>query len=159
MTDNLRNLHKVLILVCIVVFLACAFNSAVAAPSLSIKTYKNNGYGWGNDMGGLWTFTAEVSPDVVFVEFYLENQLQLNSTDAPFKWQFNTADYTLGEHTIKVVAYDSSRLTETVEKQANFVEYSFTDTLVIIVVVVIVVIVVSLIALLFRVRRKNPKTY
>ncbi|MGE5188128.1 MAG: Ig-like domain-containing protein [Betaproteobacteria bacterium] len=121
---------------------------------MSISTYKNNGYGWGNDMGGLWTFTAEASPDVVFVEFYLDNQLQLNATVAPFKWQFNTADYALGEHTIKVVAYDSSGLSATAEKQANFVEYSFTDTLVIIVAAFIVVIVVALAVLLYRVRRK-----
>jgi len=150
----LRNLYRMLSLVCLSLVLACALASAVAAPSLSISTYKNNGYGLGNDMGGLWTFTAEVSQDVVFVEFYLDNQLQLNSTVTPFKWQFNTADYNLGEHTIKVTAYDASRLSATVEKQANFVEYSMTDTLVIIVVVVIVVMVVSLAALLFRVRRK-----
>ena len=150
----MRNLHRVKSLVCLVIVLECALSSAVAAPSLSISTYKNNGYGWGNDVGGLWTFTAEVSPDVVFVEFYLDSQLQLNSTAAPFKWQFNTADYTLGEHTIRVVAYDASGIAATAEKQNNFVEYSMTDTLVIIVVVVIVVMVVSLVALLFRVRRK-----
>jgi hypothetical protein len=144
-------------LVCLVLVLACALANAVAAPSLSISTYKNNGYGWGSDMGGLWTFTAEVSQDVVFVEFYLDNQLQLNSTATPFKWQFNTANYNLGEHMIKVVAYDSSGFTGTVEKQANFVEYSMTDTLFIIVAVVIVVFVVSLAALLFRVRRKTSK--
>ena len=109
-------------------------------------------------MGGLWTFTAEVSPDVVFVDFYLDNQLQLNATVAPFKWQFNTADYALGEHMIRVVAYDSSGLTATAEKQANFVEYSFTDTLVIIVVAFVVVMVVSLVALLYRVRRKTSKS-
>jgi len=153
----LLNLHRVISLVCLVIVLGCALSGAVAAPSLSISTYKNNGYGWGNDVGGLWTFTAEVSPDVVFVEFYLDSQLQLNSTAAPFKWQFNTADYTLGEHAIKVVAYDSSGIAATAEKQANFVEYSITDTLVIIVVAVIVVMVVSLTALLFRVRRKASK--
>ena len=142
-------------LVCLVLVFACALSTAVATPSLNIRTSKNNGYGWGSDMGGLWTFTAEVSSDVVFVEFYLDNQLQLNSTSSPFKWQFNTADYSLGEHTIKVVAYDSSGLAATDERQNNFVEYSMTDTVVTIVVVVIVVMVVSLAVLLYRVRRKT----
>ena len=153
----MRNLCRGLSLVCLVLVLAYALAIVVAAPSLSISTYKNNGYGWGNDMGGLWTFTAEVSQDVVFVEFYLDDELQQNSTAAPFKWQFNTADYTLGEHMIEVVAYDSTGLTATAEKQADFVEYSMTDTLVIIVVAVVVIMVVSLAALLFRVRRKASK--
>lgn len=150
----MRNLSRVLSLVCLCIVLASALASAVGAPSLNLSTYKNNGYGWGNDIGGLWTYTAEVSPDVVFVEFYLDNQLQLNVTVTPFKWQFNTADYPLGEHTFRVVAYDSSGLTATVEKQANFVEYSFADSLVLIVVAFVVVVVVSLAVLLFRVRRK-----
>ena len=148
------NRYKVIGLVFLVLVLGCALNSSAAAPSVSISSYKNNGYGWGNDMGGMWTFTAEVSEDVVFVEFYLDNQLQFNSTDAPFNWQFNTADYSLGEHMFRFVAYDSSRLTATTEKQANFVEYSFTDALVIIVVAFVVVMVVSLAVLLYRVRRK-----
>lgn len=146
-------------LVCLGIIFANLLTVAVATPSMNLNSHKNNGYGWGNDMGGLWTFTAEVSPDVVFVEFYLDNQLQLNATGAPFSWQFNTADYTLNQHTIKIVAYDSSRLTATIEKQVNFVEYSFTDTLFIIIAVVVVVMAVSLVALLVRVRRKTPKKY
>lgn len=145
-------------LVCLGLAVACMLASVVAAPSLNLSSYRNNGYGWGKDMGGLWTFTAEASQDVIFVEFYLDNQLQLNATVAPFKWQFNTADYNLGEHTIKVVAYDSSGLTASVEKETNFVEYSFTDTLVIIVAAFVVVMVVSLAALLYRVRRKSSKS-
>lgn len=153
----MRNLSRVLSLVCLGLVLASVLVSAVGAPSLNLSSYKNNGYGWGNDIGGLWTYTAEVSSDVVFVEFYLDNQLQLNATVAPFKWQFNTADYPLGEHMFRVIAYDSSGLTATFEKQANFVEYSFADSLVLIVVAFVVVMVVSLAILLFRVRRKASK--
>lgn len=154
----MRSLSKVLSLVCLGFILLFVLTSAAAAPSLNLSTYKNNGYGLGNDIGGLWTYTAQVSPDVVFVEFYLDNQLQMNATVAPFKWQFNTADYPLGEHTFRVVAYDSSGLTATVEKQANFVEYSFTDALVLIVAAFGVVMVISLAVLLFRVRRKASKS-
>lgn len=137
----------------LVLFLSCAAIIVEAAPTLSISSYKNNGYGWGNDIGGLWTINTDVSPDVIYVEFYLDDQLQQNTTTTPFSWQFDTNSYTLGEHTIKVVAYDSSGTTAMATKQANFVEYSIMS-LVPIGVAVIVIMVVVLAVLLYRVRRK-----
>lgn len=51
---------------------------------------------------------AKVSSDVQYVEFYLDGQLQQKDIDAPFSWQFDTANYPAGSHAIKAVAYDSS---------------------------------------------------
>jgi hypothetical protein len=123
---------KVKSLVCLLaVSLALAFFIAskvevfpvAAKPTLSLSFYKNNGSGIGNDICGLFTVNTEVSADVAYVEFYLDNQLQLNSTAAPFSWPFDTNNYALGLHTIKVVAYDSSGDQTTVEAQRNFVEF------------------------------------
>jgi hypothetical protein len=97
-----------------------------AQPTLSLSFYKNNGYSTGNDINGAFTVNTEVSADVAYVEFYLDNQLQLNSTTAPFNWPFDTNNYALGSHTIKVVAYDSSGSQATVESQRNFVEFPLT---------------------------------
>jgi hypothetical protein len=130
--------------------------TAVAAPTISLSWYKNNGYGLGDDIGGEWTVTADVSSDVTRVEFYLDNQLQQNSTASPFQWNFNTADYSLGEHTIKAVAYNAEDQTSTTQADNNFVEYS-TDFLWIILVVVIIAVAVSLVASLFWVRKKEAK--
>jgi len=44
---------------------------------------KNNGYGLGNSIDGLWTVNAELSPEVQRVEFYLDGDLKQNDTSAP----------------------------------------------------------------------------
>src|SRR5512139_800008 len=79
-------------------------SSAEAKPSIDLVFEKNNGYGVGNDIGGLWTVSAHVSSDVKYVEFYLDGQLQQNDTLAPFSWQFDTTNYSTGSHAIKAVA-------------------------------------------------------
>ena len=94
-----------------------------AAPSLSLSFYKDNGYGMGNDTNGLWTVNTHVSQDVSFVEFYVDNQLQLDDTSAPFSWSFNTANYAEGLHAIRVVAYNTSNETATAIAERNFVGF------------------------------------
>jgi hypothetical protein len=129
---------------------------AAAKPSLSISFYKNNGYEWGNDINGLFTLNTEVSADVKYVEFYLDDQLQLNDTTAPFSWPFDTNDYTLGLHTIKVTAYDASGEQTTVEEQRNFVEFPLLFVVGIIIFVVVTV-VVSIVIVLIKARREEAE--
>ena len=142
-------------LICALVF-SCVATSASAAPSLSLSWYKNNGYGMGNDIGGYFTVNTEVSPDVVYVEFYVDNELQLNDTAAPFSWPFNTGNYTLGTHAVKAIAYDAMGVTATAVAERNFVEYS-TNFLIIIIVIVVVVLAVSLVAALVWAKKKEAK--
>jgi hypothetical protein len=127
---------------------------AAAEPTLSTSFYKNNGYGMGDDMGGEWTLNTSVSSDVVFVEFYLDDQLQFNATTAPFSWHFDTSNYTEGQHTFHVVAYNSDGESADTTFQRNFVGYS-ADFVVYIIVIVVVVLVASLAVLLYRVRKKK----
>ena len=94
-----------------------------AAPSLSLSFYKDNGYGMGNDINGLWTVNTHVSQDVSFVEFYVDEQLQLDDTSAPFSWSFNTSNYAEGLHAIRAVAYNSSNETATAVTERNFVGF------------------------------------
>ncbi len=144
-----------------VLFLALSLTlicvNAEAKPTLSLDFYKNNGYGSGSDMNGEWTLNTVVSQDVAYVEFYLDNQLQLNATATPFSWNFNTGSYTEGQHTIKAVAYDSAGETATEEIQRNFVGFPLTFVVGIIVLVVVVVIV-SLGFVVYR-ARKSEKEY
>lgn len=125
-----------------------------AAPSLSLSWYKNNGYGMGTDLGGEWTLTAEVSPDVVRGEFYLDSVLQQNDTVAPFSWNFNTANFTLGAHTFRVVAYDSAGASVTADAERNFVEYSFGSVIITVIVVAVVALVILLVSSWFWIQRK-----
>ena len=46
-------------------------SSIEAKPTLSIRLYRDNAYGFGDDVSGLLTVRTEVSADVTRVEFYL----------------------------------------------------------------------------------------
>ena len=133
--------------------LALSSTAVLAAPTISLSWYKNNGYGLGNDIGGQWTITAVTSSDVTRVEFYLDSQLQQNDTLTPFSWAFNTADYSLGSHNIKTVAYTSDGQTMTAQAERNFVEYS-TNLLWIITGVIVAVVAISIVVALYWVRKK-----
>lgn len=139
-----------------VLVLSCLAPALSATPSLRLSWYKDNGYGMGNDIGGYFKVNTEISPDVVYVEFYVDNELQFNDTFAPFSWSFNTGSYTLGTHAIKVIAYDSTGVTATAVAERNFVEFS-TNFLLIIFVIVVVVLVVSLVAGLLYAKKKDEK--
>ena len=58
-----------LLLICISTMLL--FSLAEAKRSIDLGFVKNNGYGMGNNIGGLWTVSAHVSSDVEYVEFHL----------------------------------------------------------------------------------------
>jgi|WetSurMetagenome_2_1015567.scaffolds.fasta_scaffold22051_3 hypothetical protein len=49
-------------LICMTILLPNSF--AQAKPSIDFNFEKNNGYGFGNDIGGFWTVRADVSSDV-----------------------------------------------------------------------------------------------
>ena len=132
------------------------FNGVQAKPSLSLSYYKNNGYGMGNDISGMWTINAAVSQNVFSVAFYIDDQLQENDTSSPFSWSFNTENYTLGLHTIKVTAYDSLGETETLEVQRNFVGFP-TELIVGIISLVVVVLVVAILLSVYKIK-KNKRT-
>lgn len=142
------------------ILLSCLVVSSIltvqAKPSLSLSFYKNNGYDMGNDMNGLWTVNTEVSGDVAYVEFYLDDQLQCNDTAAPFSWPFDTNNYTIALHTIKVVAYDSSGEQAVEERQPNFVGFPLAFVVGIISFVVVAVIA-SFVFAFYRARRNEAK--
>ena len=56
-----------------------------------------------NDMW-VWTDINYATEPVFRVEFYYDNSLVYTDTEFPFKWHFNR--FSLGEHRIKIMAYD-----------------------------------------------------
>ncbi len=122
------------------------FSLAEAKPSIDLGFEKNNGYGMGNNIGGLWTVTAHVSPEVEYVQFHLDGQLQLNDTSAPFSWQFDTSNYSPGSHAIKAAAYDSLGDTAFLQVERNFQETS-TETVTGIIIAIVIAIVIAAIGL------------
>ena len=76
-------------------------------PSISLQFIKHSGFDAGTfEIQGTFAVVAVVSADVVRVEFYLDHQLVLNDTDAPFQWELDTADYELGQHVFEGIAFN-----------------------------------------------------
>ncbi len=148
----------VVVALLLVFYFVSVLNSSMvqAAPSLKLNFYKDNGYGMGNDMSGLWTVNTDVSADVAYIEFFLDDQLQLNATVAPFSWQFDTNNHTLGLHDIKAVAYNTLGETATSVSQRTFVEFPV-NFVAIIIAVVVVVSIVSVVLGIFVARRREAK--
>jgi hypothetical protein len=142
-----------LFLVSLVFVLPCFL--AEAKPSLSLSFYKDNGYGVGNDINGLWTVKADVSSGGAYVEFYIDGILQKNDTSAPFDWQFNTSNYTAGARSIKVVAFDSLGESETALVEKNFQETSTEFVTGMIIAVVIAIMGASVGFALYRARKSK----
>ena len=128
-----------------------------AEPTITITFHKDFGYSsFGNDAQGNWTVQATVSQDTVRVEFYLDNQLQLNDTEAPFAWSYNTDNYPLGLHTFKAVAYDANGNEAVAEAQQNFVKFPM-DFFIIIIAVVVVSVLVAVIVAVIKIKKTNKK--
>ena len=139
-----------LFLICVTTLLLCSL--AAAKPSIDLDFEKNNGYGVGNDIGGLWTISAHVSSEMAYVEFYLDDQLQRNDTSAPFSWQFDTSNYSAGSHAIKAVAYGPLGDTAFLQVERNFQETS-TETVTGIIIAIVIAIVLAAIGFaLYRTR-------
>jgi hypothetical protein len=56
------------------------------------------------------TITAIASDDkrVIRVEFYIDGERKASPTSAPYQYRWNTVTSFVGEHEIKVIAYDSA---------------------------------------------------
>lgn len=126
---------------------------AGAIPTLSLDLNRDFGLGIGNDIAGRFTLKAEASSNTSYVEFYIDNQLQQNDTAAPYNWQFNTNNYTLGEHTLKAVAYDATG-NQNKEITRNFVEDSTNNILLVTIVVAVVITTVAVAVAVYRIKKK-----
>jgi NADH:ubiquinone oxidoreductase subunit 3 (subunit A) len=148
--------NKTLIIIALIALAALpALYTATAAPTINLNLYKNNGYGMGQDIAGQWTLNTETSSDVIKVEFYLDDQLQQADDTAPFSWQFNTNNYTIGTHTLKAVAYNAAAESQTATLQRNFVEDNTSNILVIIIVIAAIVVALSVVVALYRIKKNK----
>jgi Bacterial Ig domain len=138
-------------LICLMTFLL--YPLAEAKPSIDLDFTKNNGYGVGNDIGGVWTITAFVSSDTQYVEFFIDNQLQQNDTSTPFSWKVDTSNYSSGAHTIKAIGYDFLGDNAFLQVARSFQETPTETVTTTILAVVVVIIIIALVFALYRARK------
>ena len=81
-------------------------------PQVSITTPKNN-----STVGGSVSIQVSASDDrgIQKVEFYIDNERKYTDVGSPYSWTWDTSSYSIGPHTIKVIAYDTSGQTASSE--------------------------------------------
>lgn len=74
-------------------------------PSVTITSPSN-----GATVSGVTTITADASDDkgINKVEFYIDGSLKKTDSSSPYRYNWDTTNYSDGSHTIKVTAYDTA---------------------------------------------------
>jgi len=73
---------------------------------LDLDFNRDFGYGgFGIDIQGRFSIKVQSPDDIVRVEYYLDGERVYEGTEAPFRWQFNTASYPEGRHSFTAVGY------------------------------------------------------
>jgi hypothetical protein len=73
---------------------------------LTLRMSRDFGYGgFNNDIQGLFSMKVTGPPDLLRVVFYIDTTAIGEVSQAPFNLQFNTDDFSLGQHELYVVGY------------------------------------------------------
>jgi len=93
--------------------------------SLEIRLRRNWGYGGFGKIQGLFTISASGPDNLAKVTFYLDGEVMAEVDQSPFRYQFTTDDYPLGEHTFTATGTTSTGETlDSNEITTTFVEAS-----------------------------------
>jgi hypothetical protein len=91
-------------------------------PGLRLSLSRDWGYGGpGGRIEGLFSLRVEAPPEVVRVQFFLDDQLIGEDSEPPFRYRFNTGDYPLGPHRLTAVGFTADGR----QLQANVLERIF----------------------------------
>ncbi len=77
----------------------------VESDPLVISLGKDFGYAAGVKIQGSFSLKARSPDDLVRVDYLIDDIIVHTATEPPFRYQFNTADFSVGEHSFKAIGY------------------------------------------------------
>ncbi|MQC25860.1 MAG: hypothetical protein DWG76_00205 [Chloroflexi bacterium] len=78
-------------------------------PGLVLRLSRDFGYGGrNNEIQGRFSMRAETSPSVVRVDFYIDDQLVHSQDTSPYRFNFNTNDFSPGTHRLYAIGETNS---------------------------------------------------
>ena len=113
-------------LIAVIFSLVAVFAALAQSDELSISFSRDFGYSsGGGDIQGLFSIKVNGPDTLTKVAFYIDDTMIGEDVEAPFKLQFNTDNYSLGEHTVYAIGTtsDGNEL-KTQVVHANFVSAS-----------------------------------
>jgi hypothetical protein len=87
---------------------------------LSLRLSRDFGYGLAGQMQGTFSFLVSGPESLTRVEFILDDEVIGEDTVAPFRFRFDTGDYSNGSHKLKAIGYTAGAQTlqsETITRQ------------------------------------------
>jgi hypothetical protein len=106
--DHLMNKRFFPILICLLLTLSVVYPvRAQEDEQLTLRLNRDFGYGgFGNDIQGLFSMEIRNAPEnLARVVFTIDGELIAEDSEAPFKIQFSTESYPLGEHVLAAIGY------------------------------------------------------
>ncbi len=87
---------------------AAAQEATPATETFDLGLSRDFGYGgFGGDIEGTFSYRVDGPDTLVRVEFLLDGEVMGEDTEPPFRLQFHTGTYALGQHTLSAVGYTS----------------------------------------------------
>jgi hypothetical protein len=140
----MKKINFALLLALIVTLLTVS--AAIAqSDTLHLSMSRDWGYGgFGNDIQGLFSMKVSGPDTLTRVEFYIDDTRIGEVSAAPFRIQFNTDDYSLGQHTLHAIGHTSDEQElRSNEIPANFVPPQSVGKFIIPILVVVVLAVLG----------------
>jgi hypothetical protein len=103
---TMRKISAILMITaCFAILISVAAAQANEEP-LELDFNRDFGYGgFGGDIQGRFSLKVRAPEDIVRVEYYLDGERVYEGSEPPFRWQFNTASFSEGQHTFTAVGY------------------------------------------------------
>jgi DNA-directed RNA polymerase subunit RPC12/RpoP len=100
---------KIAVLIAVLVSVLSVTLALAQNEELTLRMSRDFGYGGlNNDIQGLFSMKVTGPADLVRVEFYIDNNMIGEITQAPFNLQFNTDNYPIGLHDLYAVGFSAS---------------------------------------------------
>lgn len=97
-------MKKLLVLTLVLLFLFLPVKTnAQETPELSLSLLKNFGSNLGSSIQGTFTYRISGPDDLAQVTFLLDGERIGEDDEAPFRWRFDTDNFSLGTHTMSAV--------------------------------------------------------
>ncbi len=101
-------MKKLVALLIALLLLALPTGALALQDALELRLSRDWGYGgFNNDIQGRFSYRTEGPDTLERVEFYLDDEVIGEATEAPFNFQFETDDYPPGEHLLYAIGYTS----------------------------------------------------
>ena len=111
---------------------------------LSLRLRRDLGTGIGTSIQGTFSFRVSGPDNLISVIFYIDDQIVGEDSEAPFRLQFKTDEYSLGVHTLRAVGVtqDGQELTSN-SLSRNFISGSSANRTTLYIVIPIILIAIG----------------